>query len=774
MLENEVTHSDVERILNDRDNIIVLHTLGGDIWGASMAATDIFGYTNEEMRQMCLVNIRPKALRLSDVCKDKMGDDALVVFQKRNNRRFSANVKRSVISFVHQREPIELVCLQLSLGDSPDSSKAKIQQVDVNELTQFVASLKDESRSCLRSLSRNLDALLYSGLSEEQQKIADYMRGDYEQLLHISENVVDSFQLAQNALHLDSEPFNIIEFLSSSIPRVNSSGGRAQDTVLAARLPELIYGDKKMIEKVFRNIVDQVADRISPTGSLLSVDYKPSTERESRLVIKYLFEGCRRRLHSSDEGDLCSGFLNAMPIVFSRHVLRLMDGILRIDDLGSQKIELNLELVLPEVHDLGLARKVDFLKGKPVILVDKPHSPLAIQLKAWGAQVDHFHLLSKAVEFVSSGARLPTLFIVHFDGEDAASIDSLSLDGLRLILIGPPEACPASKQSAVTLPITATVPEIGNVLSQVLLEGFPYPYCNMSSKRSHAERNHAELSLTDSSHTESSKQRQFLVVSHDVDLRAHLGDLLRDINISVDEAVNGIDAVMASTGFCYDGIIIDEDLPYMDGVEAAIHLRQVSHVNKDTPVLIVTGDDSDNGRLSRAQAGISADIVKPVNTSHAQQMVKSLLMLERDGLDEVGLPVSVLRRSEEQPEAHPYQKKSNFIDEQVLDRLAQDTSIDICKEMVDMFISESLISLGEISKCCIAGDWDAILEHAHSLRSSCRTFGCEALYAITLQLEEESRKNNMGECMRLAATLPTIFLKSQQSLYEYCSLYNRR
>lgn len=764
MLANEVMHTDVERMLNDRDNIIVLHRLDGDIWGASTAATDIFGYTNEELRQMCLVNIRPKALRLSDVCKDKVGADALEVFQKRNNRRFSASVKRSVISFVHQREPIELVCLQLSLSGANDSSAPKFQAVDVNEITQFVASLKDESRASLRNLSRNLDTLSSTGLSEEQKAIVSHMKVDYEQLSHISENVVDSFRISQNSLNLDSEPFNIIEFLSSNIPRVDSSGDRSTDMILAPRLPELIYGDKKMVEKVFRNLVGHVISHLVPERSLLSIDYESLTESGSRLFVKYTFEGCKWRSESSEEGDLCNDFLNAMPIVFARHVLRLMDGILRIDDLGDQKIELNMELALPEVNDLGLTRKVDFLKGKQVILVAKPYAPIAIQLKAWGAQLDHFHSLSKAIEYVRSGKQSPVLFIVHSDKEDVVSIDDLSLTGPRLVLIGHQETPPAVKLAAVTLPFSATVPEIGNVLSQALLEDFPYPYYNMSSKRGHAEI---------------SKKRQFMVVSHDVALRTHLGNLLRDMNVSVDEAVNGIDAVMASTSFCYDGIIIDDDLPYMDGVEAALHLRRISHVNRETPVLMVTGDDSENGKLTRSQAGISADIVKPVNALHVQQMIESLLMQDRnvfirDGVGDTDSPVSVLRRSEERQEIPSYQANSSVIDEQVLDRLAQDTSMDVCKEMIDMFIGESLISLGEISKCCIAGDWDAILEHAHSLRSSCRTFGCEALYSTILQLEDKSRKNNMGECMRLAGTLPTLFLKSQQNLYDYCNFNNRQ
>jgi DNA-binding response OmpR family regulator len=760
---NRVTHAEVERILNDREKIILLHTLEGEIWGASTAATDLFGYSNEEMRQMCLVNIRPKALRLSDVCKDKMGDDAVVVFQKRNNRRFTASVQRSVISFIHQREPIELVCLELILGDAGTSSKPKAPHIDIHELTQFVVALKDECQVAIRDLSRDIKALAATDLTSEQQRLVDRVHHARAAFTQISDNIVDSFQLAQNSLSLESEPFNIVEFLSRDVPRLHPSVSVQQHLILSPDVPELIYGDKKVVEKVFRNILNQVANFFSPEGSLLTADYQLNGESAGHLFIRFVFDRCKSLTLDRHRDEYCAEFLNSMPMVFSRHLLRLMDGILKFSYQGEDKIELNFDFLLPEVHDLGLSRKLGFLKGKQVILVDAAYSPLAIQLRTWGAQLEHFLSVDKAVGYIQPISRATTLFIINGDVADMGAIVQCDVKSFRLILIGVNTIPDGLKDIAVALPVEATVPTIGNVLSQVVLEDFPYPYYNINSKRNHDV---CELG-------------QLLVVSQDPVLRASLCNLLRELDMSVDEAVNGIDAVMASTNCRYDAIIIDDDLPFMDGVEAAIHLRRVSHANKTTPILIVTDDDSENGKLTRAQAGISADILKPLDVLHFEQMIRSLLMQDRNAcdvadLDHIGLPVAGLRRQEERQETHSVASNSASIDEQVLDRLAQDTSIEVCKEMVDMFIGESLISLAEISKCCVAGDWTAILAHAHSLRSSCRTFGCETLYSITQQLEEESRKNNLGECIRLASVLPIVFLQSQQSLYDYCSNYNRR
>ena len=97
--------------------------------------------------------------------------------------------------------------------------------------------------------------------------------------------------------------------------------------------------------------------------------------------------------------------------------------------------------------------------------------------------------------------------------------------------------------------------------------------------------------------------------------------------------------------------------------------------------------------------------------------------------------------------------------------LIEDTNKDICREMVDMFIEESLASISELENCCQSGDWIGAASHAHNISSSCQTFGCEALSSIAVQLELESKKNNMGECIHLATLLPQVFLKSQQSLY---------
>ena len=70
---------------------------------------------------------------------------------------------------------------------------------------------------------------------------------------------------------------------------------------------------------------------------------------------------------------------------------------------------------------------------------------------------------------------------------------------------------------------------------------------------------------------------------------------------------------------------MDESLPYMDGVEAAIHLRRISELNLNSPVVIMSDDNSENAKLARKQAGVTAELIKPVKSADILKMVTTLI-----------------------------------------------------------------------------------------------------------------------------------------------------
>ena len=102
---------------------------------------------------------------------------------------------------------------------------------------------------------------------------------------------------------------------------------------------------------------------------------------------------------------------------------------------------------------------------------------------------------------------------------------------------------------------------------------------------------------------------RILVIEDNTDIAANLGDYLEDRGHTVDFAADGITGLHRAVVDRFDAIILDLNLPGMDGLEVCRKLRQEAH--KDTPVLMLTARDALEQKLAGFESGADDYIVKP-------------------------------------------------------------------------------------------------------------------------------------------------------------------
>ncbi len=102
---------------------------------------------------------------------------------------------------------------------------------------------------------------------------------------------------------------------------------------------------------------------------------------------------------------------------------------------------------------------------------------------------------------------------------------------------------------------------------------------------------------------------RILVIEDNTDIAANLGDYLEDRGHTVDFAADGITGLHRAVVDRFDAIILDLNLPGMDGLEVCRKLRQEAH--KDTPVLMLTARDALEQKLAGFESGADDYLVKP-------------------------------------------------------------------------------------------------------------------------------------------------------------------
>lgn len=755
---------DIAELLGDQTTLLILHALDGAIWNASHAACEQFGYSSEEFQQLYLANIKPKTLRLSDVCKSRKDESAPTIFERRNGSRFPARVKTRVINTSFDQQPGSLVLLELQPEESGQAADTDSPpQLKLNDSIEFIRLLEQEIQAPIKKLLSSLQRLQYSELNREQRDILGSALSNASDISQLGSATVDGFQLGTNTFVLEKQPFNIIDIINLIVEE-HRSQLRHVSAFIDPSCPELVYGDVKRIQQIMLGVMCKAVRLYQPGRMALRVR-SLSSDADAELLqidIQLLAPDFRDtgNIDKQQHAINCNESLNNTGIMeISKKVAATMNGALRCRVLADHSLNIQLQIEAPEVHDLGLRGDRHFLKGRHLLLVESHESLLTEQLRSWGAQVDRFNRVRDVREYLQSSANHSTpylLYALNNDSEELTAheqqaLDQLATMGVTNLLIGHEDIRQKLHSTAMFAGPPCQPARIGNFLSHLLKTELPYPYCNHHHLRSNAD------ATTD---------KRVLIVQDDDFIRDFIRRRLEEGGISSHAAVNGIDAVIACVHSHYDVIIMDTELPYMDGIETVTHLRRSSEQNATTPIIAISPQLNTNIRLALESVGVSDFIEKPVD---AQELVERVCQAISKSC-QLSQPVGdtgkqPLRRSNEK--ATQAGQQSCAFDTHSLERMIEDTSLDICTEMVTLFLDETRQSIEELKHIAGNGNWKQFRPHLHALRSSARTFGCEGLYQIATQLENETQHSNTLECMRLTNKLPTVFAASEEQLTTY-------
>jgi two-component system chemotaxis response regulator CheY len=103
--------------------------------------------------------------------------------------------------------------------------------------------------------------------------------------------------------------------------------------------------------------------------------------------------------------------------------------------------------------------------------------------------------------------------------------------------------------------------------------------------------------------------------------------LSRVKSLRVTEADDGVDALRKLASARYDIIVTDINMPIMDGLKLVKRVRS-DPVHKDTPIVIITTEGSQEDRQRALQLGANAYITKPIQAPQVISTVKELLRIE--------------------------------------------------------------------------------------------------------------------------------------------------
>ena len=211
----------------------------------------------------------------------------------------------------------------------------------------------------------------------------------------------------------------------------------------------------------------------------------------------------------------------------------------------------------------------------------------------------------------------------------------------------------------------------------------------------------------------------------------------------------------------YDLILMDVQMPEMDGLEATRRIRAMA--GPQPRILAMTASALESDVLACREAGMDGFISKPVRREELGQTLLEHLSQQLGLVSEPTPPDSTQPAESMTPQ--PYAPDPQVLDASRLDELFDLTgSAPDFVQFIDLYLQKLTEALGEIRAALDAGDAAGLRMSAHSLKGSSSFVGAVQVTQACLQIESLARDGRLDEAREGVLALPTVAAQAREAL----------
>ncbi|HEX5112700.1 MAG TPA: ATP-binding protein [Saprospiraceae bacterium] len=215
-----------------------------------------------------------------------------------------------------------------------------------------------------------------------------------------------------------------------------------------------------------------------------------------------------------------------------------------------------------------------------------------------------------------------------------------------------------------------------------------------------------------------------LVEDNDIN-RLYAKTILKNWNCFTETAENGLVAVEKLKGNTFDVVLMDVQMPVMDGYEATKAIRMMAPPLRDIPIVALTANATKADVEKCLAAGMNDYLPKPFTPDDLYRKLFNELKIQ---------PANPTGKKTVAVQSTP---KSYYN----LDYLKEvsGNNQDFINEMVNTFITTLPQTLGELSQAIASSDWDKVSRLAHQIKPSFTLMGLDSLRIKVVQIEESGK-----------------------------------
>ncbi|MGB0683881.1 MAG: response regulator [Magnetovibrionaceae bacterium] len=231
-----------------------------------------------------------------------------------------------------------------------------------------------------------------------------------------------------------------------------------------------------------------------------------------------------------------------------------------------------------------------------------------------------------------------------------------------------------------------------------------------------------------------------------------------------ESVVNGREGVEAVQARDFDLVLMDIQMPEMDGIQATRAIRKLSPEKAAIPIVAITALAMKGDRERLLAAGMDAFVPKPIDRDFLLATLNNLLGRDLQAAASPDVEPTD-NRPDDDDEAQDA-SEPGLVDVAILKKLGDDTDPDMLPELVALYVEETRKRIEEVERALSAGDDSVIEREVHTLGSSSGAHGLTQLLQAARAVETSYRLDDAETARMLAEGLPDLADRSLGQLLE--------